>query len=161
MCRAQLAVLAEARAMLLAARPQEMPARAEKRPADGRGADAGTKLYRPRPSARLRARERLDGKIRVGGRGPPRRARGRSLARRAYLAKAPPMSLPATVAVLLIAAAVAAVAGHQQRRPAEPGAPRLIPYVGLQIGAVVVVILMLAHLVALLSGHPFTGRFAR
>ena len=71
------------------------------------------------------------------------------------------MSLPVTVAVLLLAVAVAAFTGHRQRRPAEPGVPRLIPYVGLQIAAVVVIVLMLAHLVTLLSGQPFTGRFVR
>ena len=71
------------------------------------------------------------------------------------------MSLPVTVTVLLIAVAVAAFAGHRQRRPAELGEPRLIPYVGVQIAAVVVVLLMLAHLVTLLSGQPFTGRFGR
>ena len=65
------------------------------------------------------------------------------------------------LARVTLALAVAAFAGHRQRRPTEPGEPRLIPYVGLQIAAVVVVLLMLAHLVTLLSGQPFTGRFAR
>ena len=70
------------------------------------------------------------------------------------------MSLPVTLAVLVIAVAVAAFSAYRQRQPAEPGNPPLIPYVGLQIAAVVVAILMLAHLVTLLTGTPFKGRFA-
>ncbi len=41
---------------------------------------------------------------------------------------------------------------------AGPGNAPLIPYGGIQFVALVAMILMLAHLVTLLTGRPFTGR---
>ncbi|MFQ5955733.1 MAG: hypothetical protein ACE5JZ_11780 [Kiloniellales bacterium] len=68
------------------------------------------------------------------------------------------MSLTATLSVLATAAAVFVVANLRSRRPAEPGTPRLIPYGAIQFVALVTMVLMLAHLVSLLTGQPFTGR---
>ena len=68
------------------------------------------------------------------------------------------MSLELTLAVLFAALAVAVLANWRERRPREFGFPALVPYTALQVIAVVVVILMLAHLVSLLTGHPLRGR---
>jgi hypothetical protein len=68
------------------------------------------------------------------------------------------MSLQLTLAVLFAALAVAALANWRERRPRDVGRPPLVPYTAIQMIAVLVVILMLAHLVSLLTGHPLRGR---
>ena len=52
-----------------------------------------------------------------------------------------------------------AYAYWQDKREREPGEVSLIPLPLLQIFAVVVCIVMLGHLVTLVSGVPFKGRF--
>jgi hypothetical protein len=69
------------------------------------------------------------------------------------------MSLTVTLLVLLLALAIAGFANYRERRPGDLGRPPLIPYTLIQMLAVVVVILMLAHLVSLLMGHPLRSRF--
>ena len=69
------------------------------------------------------------------------------------------MSLAATLAILLAALAVAALANYRERRPREVGKVPLISYSALQMVAVVVALLMLAHLVSLLMGSPLKSRF--
>jgi uncharacterized iron-regulated membrane protein len=71
------------------------------------------------------------------------------------------MSLTVTLTILLLALAVAGFANWRERRPRALGRPPLISYTALQMVALVVVILMLAHLVSLLSGQPLTGRLMR
>ncbi len=71
------------------------------------------------------------------------------------------MSLPVTVAVLIIAVAIAAFATYRERRPAEFGNPPLVPYTAVLLAALVIIILMAAHLITPLTGQPFAGRLAR
>ena len=68
------------------------------------------------------------------------------------------MSLGLTLAVLLAALAIAAYANWRERRPRDLGRPPLVPYTAIQVIAVVAIIIMLAHLVSLLTGHPLKGR---
>jgi uncharacterized membrane protein YidH (DUF202 family) len=71
------------------------------------------------------------------------------------------MSLALTVAILLGALLVAGFANWRERRPRDLGRPPLLPYTTIQVLAVLVIIVMLAHLVSLLTGHPFQGRSSR
>jgi len=71
------------------------------------------------------------------------------------------MSLTSTLIVLLLALVVAGLANWRERRPRPLGDPPLVPYTAIQMVALVVVILMLAHVVSLLSGQPLTGRLFR
>jgi hypothetical protein len=68
------------------------------------------------------------------------------------------MGLEPTLAILLAALAVAALANWRERRPRDLGSPPLVPYTAIQLIAVVVAILMAAHLVSLLTGQPLRGR---
>jgi hypothetical protein len=68
------------------------------------------------------------------------------------------MSLELTVAILFGALATAALANWRERRPRALGRPPLVPAAAIQAVAIVVAILMLAHLVSLLTGHPLKGR---
>ena len=71
------------------------------------------------------------------------------------------MSLTSTLIVLLLALVVAGLANWRERRSRPLGDPPLVPYTAIQMVALVVVILMLAHVVSLLSGQPLTGRLFR
>lgn len=68
------------------------------------------------------------------------------------------MSLELTLAILLGALGIAVLANWRERRPRELGRPPLVPAAAIQAVAIVVAILMLAHLVSLLTGHPLKGR---
>ena len=68
------------------------------------------------------------------------------------------MSLELTIAILFVALLVAALANWRERRPRDLGRPLLVPLTAIQVIAVVVITLMLAHLVSLLSGQPLRGR---
>ena len=68
------------------------------------------------------------------------------------------MMLGVTIASLAISLAVLGLANFMSRRPAKPGSVRMVPYHAVQFLALVAVLLMLAHLVSLLTGTPFTGR---
>jgi hypothetical protein len=68
------------------------------------------------------------------------------------------VSLGLTLSILLAAIVAGVLANVLERRPREIGVPPLVPYTAIQIVAVVVAILMLAHLVSLLSGKPLEGR---
>jgi hypothetical protein len=71
------------------------------------------------------------------------------------------MSLEWTVGLLIVATTLTAFCLWHQRRPRELGEVSLFP-ANLLLGvAVVGVILALAHLVTLLTGHPLTGRMGR
>lgn len=71
------------------------------------------------------------------------------------------MSLTATLVALAVAGAIFAGANFMSRRPEEPGQPRLVPYQGIQFAALVLAVLMLAHLVSILTGTPLEGRMSR
>lgn len=71
------------------------------------------------------------------------------------------MGLAATLVVLGLAVALAAFANWQERRQRPVGNPPLVSYTAIQMVAIVVAILMAAHLVSLLTGHPLTSRFLR
>jgi hypothetical protein len=71
------------------------------------------------------------------------------------------MGLAATVVVLVLAVAVAGFANWQERRDRPVGNPPLVSYTAIQILAIVIALLMAAHLVSLLTGHPLTSRFLR
>jgi uncharacterized membrane protein YidH (DUF202 family) len=70
------------------------------------------------------------------------------------------VGLGATLTILGMALAVAALANWRERRP-RPGHPSLVPYTVIQIVAIVVVVLMGAHVVSLLTGQQLTSRFLR
>ena len=71
------------------------------------------------------------------------------------------MGLGLTIAVLLAALLIAGIANWRERRPRDLGQPSLVPYSAIQVLAVLVIILMLAHLVSLLAGAPLKGRLLR
>ena len=71
------------------------------------------------------------------------------------------MSLELTVAVLVVALGLFAGANWGERRdrarpPGDP--PSLIPFMLLQMVAVVAVLVTAAHLLSWLTGAPFQGR---
>jgi hypothetical protein len=69
------------------------------------------------------------------------------------------VTLPVTLVILTTALGLAALANWRERRPRDLGEPQLVPWITVQIIAVVVAILMLAHLVSLLTGTPLKSRF--
>ena len=68
------------------------------------------------------------------------------------------MTLETTLAIMGAALVAAIACNLLDRRPSEPGKPRLVPYLALQYVALLLVVLMLGHLVTLLTGKPFEGR---
>jgi hypothetical protein len=68
------------------------------------------------------------------------------------------MGMTETLIVLGLAGFTALACNILDRRPQEPGKPRLIPYLALQYVALLVVVLMLGHLISLWTGKPFAGR---
>jgi len=44
------------------------------------------------------------------------------------------------------------------RRPAPPGKPRMVPWVGVQMVCILVTVFMVAHLVSIITGTPLLGR---
>jgi hypothetical protein len=71
------------------------------------------------------------------------------------------VSLTPTILVLIGALVAAALANWRERRPGDPGRVPLISYAAIQMVALVVALLMAAHLVSLLTGHPLVGRLMR
>ena len=71
------------------------------------------------------------------------------------------MGLAATLVILGLAVALAAFANWQERQQRAVGNPPIFSYTAIQMLAIVVAILMAAHLVSLLTGHPLTSRFLR
>lgn len=57
-----------------------------------------------------------------------------------------------------IALVLLVLSAWRARRPHVPGQLPLIPWTAVQYVALVVFILMLAHLVSIWSGHPLIGR---
>jgi hypothetical protein len=69
------------------------------------------------------------------------------------------VGLAATLVLLGLAVALACFANWQERRQRPVGDPPLVSYTAIQMLAIVVAILMAAHLVSLLTGRPLTSRF--
>lgn len=70
------------------------------------------------------------------------------------------MGLTATLIVMAVAGVVFVVALVRHRRPRELGEVSLLPYGGIQFLALVVAVLMAAHLISLVTGSPLIGRFS-
>lgn len=68
--------------------------------------------------------------------------------------------LGATIAMVVIALACAALANWQMRRPFHRRWLPVVPWLGVQFLAVAVFLIMLAHLVSLMTGHPFGRSYA-
>ena len=68
------------------------------------------------------------------------------------------MSLELTVILLIAAIGLSVLAWIMQRRQREGFDPPLVPWTAVQVVAVVIALLMAAHLVSLATGKPFTGR---
>ncbi len=68
------------------------------------------------------------------------------------------MPLETTLAVLAASLGLAVLGWIMQRRPRLSLDPPLVPWTAVQVVAVVVALLMAAHLVSLATGRPFTGR---
>ncbi len=71
------------------------------------------------------------------------------------------LSLTATLLILAACIAILVAGQIRERRRYKPGRVSLIPWVPLQFIAMLGVMLMLAHVISLLTGEPFVGRFAR
>ena len=69
------------------------------------------------------------------------------------------MSLVPTLLVLISALLIAALANWLERRPRPLGDPSLVPWIAVQMVAVIVAILMLAHVVSLMTGYQLRSRF--
>jgi hypothetical protein len=69
------------------------------------------------------------------------------------------LSLALTLAILLAALAAAGLANYRERRPRGVGEVPLVSYSAIQMVALVVALLMAAHLVSLAMGHPLKSRF--
>jgi hypothetical protein len=70
-----------------------------------------------------------------------------------------PMSaLSITSVGLGVALAVVALAVWGERRPYQPGRPWGIPWRAMMALALLAMLVLAAHLISLLSGHPFGGR---
>jgi cytochrome b561 len=66
------------------------------------------------------------------------------------------LSLPVTLTILVLSLGMFAFANWRGRQPAEPLKVRMVNYHVVQIGCVIVVLLMIAHLATLISGQPVT-----
>lgn len=69
------------------------------------------------------------------------------------------MGLTLTLVIMLASLIVAGLANWLERRPREVGTPPLVSYPAIQMVAVVVALLMAAHLVSLVTGTPLESRF--
>lgn len=75
--------------------------------------------------------------------------------------RAEPMTLPWTLLLLALGVALAVLCLWHQHRPRELGEVSWFPSTLLLGVALVMVVLAVAHLVTLLTGHPLVGRSLR
>jgi hypothetical protein len=68
------------------------------------------------------------------------------------------LGLTATLAIAGLIFAVFGFANWRARQPAEPLKVRMINYHVVQMACIVVMLLMAAHLITLITGHPLTGQ---
>lgn len=69
------------------------------------------------------------------------------------------MSITLSLSALFVAVALVVFANYKARQPLEVGKIRWIPYQGIQFAGIVVICLVIAHLITLVTGEPFKGRF--
>lgn len=67
------------------------------------------------------------------------------------------MTLGLTIAALLGALVVAAASHYKASQPFDPNRPRLFPYRGLEVLAIVACVMLLVHILALLTGWDIQG----
>ncbi len=70
------------------------------------------------------------------------------------------MSMNVTLAALAAALTVLLWAIRVDRRPIHPARPRLLPHIPIMMIAAVAAIVLIGHLVTLVTGRPFEGRFS-
>lgn len=68
-------------------------------------------------------------------------------------------SLLATSVALAVAIVIAAFANLQLRRPFHERVWQHIPWLGVQFVAATICLILAAHLVSILTGHDFKGRY--
>lgn len=71
------------------------------------------------------------------------------------------MGLYTSLGLLAFALGLFAFAYWKAHQPAEPLKVRLMNYHYLTFFAAVFALVMVAHLVSIISGHPFTGRMGK
>lgn len=71
------------------------------------------------------------------------------------------LGLAATLAIAVLGLSLFGFANWRARQPAQPLKVRMVNYHLIQMAAIIVVLLMAAHLVTLFAGHPVTGQTAR
>lgn len=69
------------------------------------------------------------------------------------------MSLTTTLLLMACAAALLGYTVWRERRGYAPGRPPLVPYALVQFVAVLVLLLLAGHVISLLTGEPYRGRF--
>lgn len=71
------------------------------------------------------------------------------------------LGLTATLAITGLGLGLFGFANWRARQPAQPLKVRMVNYHLIQMAAIVVVLLMAAHLMTLFAGRPVTGQGAR
>ena len=68
------------------------------------------------------------------------------------------LGFTATFVITALTVCIFGFANWRSRQPAQPLKVRLVNYHVVQMAAIVVLLLMAAHLVTLWAGHPLTGQ---
>jgi hypothetical protein len=71
------------------------------------------------------------------------------------------MMLGMTLTAMVASLGVLGFTNYMSRKPHQAGSTWMVPYHAIQFLALVALLLMLAHLISLLTGQPFTGRLGR
>jgi hypothetical protein len=71
------------------------------------------------------------------------------------------LGLYPTLGILVLAIGLFVLAGNRARQPSEPLKVRLVNYHYVQFFFVVLALVMIAHLLTILAGHPVTGQGMR
>jgi hypothetical protein len=71
------------------------------------------------------------------------------------------LSLTETLIIVVLMFALFGFANWRARQPAEPLKVRFVNYHVVQMGCIVVILLMAAHLITIFAGHPLTGQQQR
>jgi len=69
------------------------------------------------------------------------------------------MDLTTTLSLMAAAFAAFGLATWRARRGHPPGKPPLIPYGVIQFAALLAVLLLAGHVISLVTGEPYRGRF--
>jgi hypothetical protein len=71
------------------------------------------------------------------------------------------MSIEVTLIVLAVTVFLLVGSIYMDRRPRELGQVDLIPYKGVTLVTTIILVVLLAHLIALWTGTPITGRLSK